>query len=297
MNTKSVIPVLKVTPDRVMEVGGNFEDIERYLLQREAEVKAMELTPANMDLVKAVNKEVVAYRTSFARLMSDKEKRYFKDPQAIFRGRASPVIAAIARMEALTRKVLDKEEEDRVSRLTELFDIYKERLQKEYQLTPQFLSRITYRKEYYNKTADEKVRLEDFRAQFTEAKQDQTRYEAAVSLVKRTCAEDSRLDEARWVQELDAFDAAEVLEHIGLEQNRLAALEAPAVEAEVVDSRKVVLGATPALTFKTDFPGRMKTALLEITYPCDAGEVLKALFRDLKQAGFKTRIVKKEAVA
>jgi hypothetical protein len=294
--SNSIIPALKATPERIPTVEGNFKEIEKYLLKREEEIKALPLEEGNLELVKAVHKEVVAYRTSFKRILEDLEKTYFKNPMDVFKGKAAPVLGAIARMEELTKKVLDKEEEDRLERLTELLNLYRDKFQEKYSLEPKFLERIEYRKQYYNKTAEEKWRLDDMEAQFAEAKKAQSGYRAAVALVEKACEEDRRLDRERWVAELDAFDSAEVLEHISREKERLNGIEEPsaepAVEGEVVTEKKLVLGAHPALSFKSDFPGRTKKAFLEMEYPVDAIDAIKDLFRELRKARIVIKTVK-----
>jgi hypothetical protein len=295
--SNSIIPVLKATPDRMPVVDGNFKDIEAYLLGREKEINGLPLNAANIELVKAVHKEVVAYRTSFTRILADMKKMYFKDPMAVFEANAAPVLGAIARMEEVTKKILDKEEEDRVERVTELLNMYRDKFQAEYRLSPRFLERIEYRKQYYNKTAEEKWRLDDMGAQFAEAGRAQAAYEKAVELVTKTCGGDKRLDVARWVGELDTYGVAEVLEHIEREKERLKDLDEPAVEGEVVPDVRTVLGASPILSFRSDFPGRTKKAYLEIEYPVDAGDALKEHFKALRKAGFKVRTVSAKEVA
>jgi DNA repair exonuclease SbcCD ATPase subunit len=180
-------------------------------------------------------------------------------------------------MEAAADRVLDREEEERVAGITELLDIYRDKFNETYRLDDSFLGQVEYRKEYYNKTADEKERKDSLEAQFAELKRRQDARDASVRIVRDECA---RLGAAEtpWLALLDYKDVATVLSELRAEY------EGAAKEKRTAE---IVPDDAP----KTDFPGKVKTMTVEIEYPCDMGDLLNETFGRLKKYGIKLRKV------
>jgi len=303
----AVIPILSVTPDLPVNIEGNFKEIETYLKRREHEIATLKLTAKNIDLVKAIKSEAVTYRRRAEEIVKDTMRRLFKDPEHVLKAKVQPIFDLIASIEGRVDAVLSKQEEERVSMMRQVLDDYHVKFQSKYQLTESFLSRVEYKKQYYNKTAVEKETKDDLEGQFILLKKEQDAYAASVRLIANTCSADARLSAAMYIEMLEREDTASIIERIETEKKRLASIDTPpmatatlggaAENNPVTETEKVVLGVMCNIDFSTDFPGRVKKATKEITYPCDMGDALNELFKRLEQYGVKVRNVKsKEAV-
>jgi hypothetical protein len=317
----AVLPPLVIAPERPTPVTGNFEELEKAFSIWEKQMDKLKLTDDNMELVLLVKSTAVQRRTLLTKAKTDNNRIYFNQPKDLFSKKMDNLIAYVTRIEAKADKILDKREEERCSDITAVLDIYREQFQKQYRLIGKFLARVDYRKNYYNKGADEKERKDDLEQQFKDAKKDQDAYEAGVRLVTGLCT-DPRLNRVRYIRMLDTESAAVVSEEILDEIKRLKqvdadaaldtgagpgspdgdatedeaepeAADAPYTEAEEVsDAESIVLGITGGIDFSTDFPGREKKTTVEIIYPCDMGPALTELFKQLWRHGIKTRTVK-----
>jgi hypothetical protein len=288
--------------------GGKFDFVaqKNFLEQRLAYVLSLELTAANIERVRTLKKGIVGWRTQFTKETDSYMKATFTAPKDVFKAARDEVLAEIASMEGKADEVLSKEEEDRVSGITAVLDIYKQTFQAKYQLSDERLSRIEYKKPYYNKGADEKDRKDDLEAQFIGQQKEQKAREANIRLITTMCKEDDRLNAQLYVDLLGSTDVASITEKIVAEKERLAALDNPADDEEPEDEDStdeaddeaatgdpgtgtIVLGVTDGLSFETDFPGRNKSMCLELTYPCDLGDALTELFSRLRSYGVKTK--------
>ena len=297
------IPALVVTPKIPTSIEGNFKDIENYLRKREKEVSTLELTEKNIVLVKSIKSEAVNYRRRAEEILKEVRQRLFKDPDALLKAKVQPIFDLIASIETRTDEVLDKKEAERIADFTKVLDIYKNQFQEKYHLSEKYLSRVMYKKQYYNKTAVEKESKVDLETQFLLLHKEEKVYEASVRLITMTCKDDPRLNTALYIKMLDDEDSSTIMEKIEAEKKRLAAVDVPAQEApapvatETVTTGTTVLGITDGLDFSTDFPGRMKTVRVEISYPCDTGDALTDVFKRLKeQYGIKIKLLKEEEV-
>jgi len=311
------VPMLVVTPDKLPEVGGNYEAIEKVLKQWKANVLKMDLTADNLEEVTVVKKAAVAVRNNLDRVITAAKKALFNDPKAIFEARAKTLYSLVADVEGKADEVLKELEAQRVAEVNQVLDNYKEKFQEQYQLTDAYLPLINYPKDFYNKTVPkgyssmDKYWKESLEAQFKELKKSFDAYTANVRLIQATCKDEARLNVKHWIDQLAVADVASILESISSEKERLRELDKPqattttttaseavAVEAEVVDAtaeaKKMILGIPATLNFNTDFPGRTKKMQLEIVYPCDLGDALSELFKQLKTYGIKCRALKEE---
>jgi hypothetical protein len=308
------VPALVVTPEQAPVVSGNFEQIETYLQKWRKQVSKMEITEDNMDQVRLIKKEAVAYRNSLTKIQNDIKKTYFNDPKAVFEAKMGQLLGVVGEVEKAADQVLEIEEKERVAGINEVIDHYIEKFQAQYSLDEEHLARIERKKPYYNKTVEEKARKDDIEQQFKDLKKDQDAYAANIRLIKATCKEEPRLNVQHWIDQLRYDDVATITESIIAEKQRLCELDTQEaastqtasssavedVDYEVVEegdmeNRKVTLGIPCHIDFNSDFKGRTKTMKIELVYPCDLGDALTLLFFELKQYGIKVRPVK-EAV-
>jgi cell division septum initiation protein DivIVA len=302
--SKELIPALKVMPMRAPVITGNFDDIKAYILERKKQLAELKVTEKNLPQIVAIKKEAVAYRTSFTKLWSEIKELYFNGPKAVNEAKAKEVLAAIAELEAIPDKILQKKEEERIANLTQAYDLYKSEFQEKFQLSSAWLSQVAYKPSYFNKTPEdnEKRSKEDLKNQFIELKRMQDAAEAGVRLIREACESDKRFNADHWVEQLQYMDSAQVLEAVAAEKKRLAALDQPEEKIEAIDADyevvssdtpKIVIGTAEGIDFSSDFKGRTKTKLLEIVYPCDLGDALSELFKRLREKGIKIRDVTK----
>jgi hypothetical protein len=304
------VPALIVTPEQAPVVSGNFEQIETYLQKWRKQVSKMEITEDNMEQVRLIKKEAVAYRNSLTKIQNDIKKTYFNDPKAVFEARMGQLLGVVGEVEKAADQVLEIEEKERVAGINEVIDHYVEKFQAQYNLDEEHLTRIERKKSYYNKTAEEKARKDDIEQQFKYLKQDQDAYAANIRLIKATCKEEPRLNVQHWINQLRYDDVATIAEAIIAEKQRLRELDQQEsgstqtasstvadADYEVVgegeaESAPVKLGIPCHIDFNSDFKDRTKTMKIELVYPCDLGDALTQLFAELKQYGIKIRPVK-----
>jgi hypothetical protein len=301
------VPALIVTPEKAPVVSGNFEQIEAYLQKWRKQVSKMEITESNMDQVRLIKKEAVAYRNSLTKIQNDIKKTYFNDPKAVFDAKMGQLLGVVGEVETAADKVLEIEERERIAGINEVLDHYIDKFQARYNLDEEHLSRVERKKSYYNKTTEEKARKDDLEQQFKDLKKDQDACAANIRLIKSTCEEEPRLNVRHWIDQLRYDDVATITEAIIAEKQRLRDLDkqepgttdgqtaSSAVEDadyEVVeegDTGKVTLGIPGHIDFNSDFEGRTKSMKIELVYPCDLGDALTRLFEYLKQYGIKIR--------
>ena len=313
------IPALVVTPAQAPAVGGNFEDIKKYLAGWKKKVLAMEMSESNMEEVRTIKKEAVMYRGSLAEIQSSTKKLYFNDPKAVFDAKMGELLAVVADVEKAANGVLAVEEQERIDGINRVLNYYIEEFQKTYQLDDQHYAHLELRKDYYNKTVPkgypsmDKYWKEQIEAQFKELQKSQKAHAANLRLIDNACKGDPRLNVTRYQHDLDARDVASVLEDIEAEKQRLRDLDivamlptaasstnigAPEHEEFFPDDKheKITLGVPPTIDFDTDFPGRTKSMRVEITYPCDLGDALTELFEGLKEKGIRVKRLVEEPV-
>jgi hypothetical protein len=304
------VPALVVTPERATVVSGNFEQIEAYLQKWRKQVSKMEMTESNMEQVRLIKKEAAAYRSSLTKIQTEVKKVYFNDPKAVFEAKMGKLLGVVGEVESAADQVLEIEEKERIAGINEIIDHYIEKFQAQYRLDEEHLSRLERKKNYYNKTAEEKARKDDIEQQFKDLKKDQDAYAANVRLVKAACGDEPRLNAQHWLDRLRYDDVATIIEAVTAEKHRLLELDrqeaestrtasstAEETEYEVAEeTAKVTIGIPGHIDFESDFKGRTKTMKIEVSYPCDLGDALTQLFAELKRYGIKVRPVREETV-
>ena len=296
------VPALVVAPEKPTAVTGNFDVVEKTLEKWANKVSKMTLTQDNLGEVQSIKKAAVALRNQLDAKVDATKKLFFNDPKKIFEARMKSLYGFIAKVEDKADEVLGKLEEERVSGINEILDHYKAKFQEQYKLDEEFLNRIEYRKNYYNKGMEEKARKDDLEQQFKDLVKEQNAYAANVRLIQAACKNEPRINMPRFIRDLSTSDVASIIEEIEAEKKRLNGLTttATSVECEVVneekDVKKVVLGIPNNINFLTDFPGRTKTMKIQIKYPCDLGDALKELFEGLRKYGIKIKSLEEEAV-
>jgi hypothetical protein len=297
------VPALVVTPNVSTAITGNYGVIEKALQQWRDRVSKMKLSENNLEEVSKIKKAAVAVRNNLDRVATATKKALFNDPKAIFEARMKGLYSLIADVEGSADNVLGKLEQQRIDEINEVLNHYKDELQKQYKLDN--LELIEYKKEYYNKTVPkgyssmDKYWKDSLKERFEALKKAQDVHNANVRLVTETCKDEPRLNVGHWLDRLSSWDVAAVIENIKIEKKRLQELDNPSVEtevveAEVVETKKVVLGIPPTINFKSDFPGRLLVKKVEITYPCDLGDALTELFKSLRVYGIKVKVEKKK---
>jgi hypothetical protein len=279
----------------------------------------MEITEDNIEQVRRIKKEAVAYRNSLTKIQNDTKRIYFNDPKAVFEAKMGQLLGVVGEVETAADSILEIEEKQRVADINQVLDNYKAKFQEQYKLTEQNLARVEYKKNYYNKTADEKERKTDLEQQFKDLRKEQDAHAANVRLITATCKEEPRLNLQHWIDRLQTDDVAIITEEISAEKQRLRELDKQQTETvasaasgpagdvsyEVVgdaeqSGEKIAIGVPADIDFSTDFPGRRKQMRIEFDYACDQGDALSEYFEEqrkyLKQFGIKIKAVTKEAV-
>lgn len=277
----------------------DFAAQKNFLEARINQVLSEELDEKNLERIKILKKGVVSWRTSF-----DKEaKAYiaaaYKAPMDLFKAATNEVLAEIDTMESKLDEVLDKEERKRIDNLNVMIDGLIEDLQDEYKLPDNYLERIERRKSFYNKTAVAKDTANDLRAQFADLAKEYKNYQLAVKTITNLCKSDKRLNVQMYIDNLKYHDLAEVMDDIEKEQKRLAELDAPVSDAEVVQKPlepnedgiiEVGIKVDTKIS-KSDFPGITKTMTAQITYPVDVADDLTRIFAELRKQGIKMKVI------
>jgi hypothetical protein len=309
------VPVLVITPEKAPVVGGNFAQVEAFLQGWKEKVSALEMTEKNLAQVEIVKKESVALRNRLTKIQTDTKRLYFNDPKSVFDEKMKYLLSLVDAVESTADKVLDVQEQRRRDGLNKVFDVYKDGFQAKYKLEPEYLERFEYKEKYYNKTAVEKNSKDDMEQQFIALKKEQDARAASLRLIKTMCKDDPRLNVQHWIDQLDFKDIATVTEEIAAEKERLSNLgkeetegDTPpgavsfgpgfATEEETTDeaAEKAVLGIPHTVDFSSDFPDRTKTKIIRLTYPCDLGDAIKEMFKELGTYNIKAKILKEETV-
>ena len=307
------VPALIIAPDKPTLVTGNFEEIEKTLTKWAKKVSKMALTVDNLDEVQAIKKAAVAVRNQLDAKVEAAKKVLFNDPKKIFEARMKALFTLIAAVESETAAVLDKVEAERRDCINEVLDHYRVEFQKQYKLDEEHFAQVEYRKNYYNKGMEEKLRKDDLEQQFKDLKKKQDAYEANVRLIISSCKDEVRINVERYIRDLVTSDVATIIEEIQKEKERLTGIDttqgtttatATAVEAEEVTPEEVtpeevktlVLGVPGTINWQTDFSGRTSTIKIQLIYPCDLGDSLKELFEGLKPFGIKIKQIKEKEV-
>jgi uncharacterized coiled-coil DUF342 family protein len=101
------VPALIVTPEKAPVVSGNFEQIETYLQRWRKQVSKMEITEDNMEQVRLIKKEAVAYRNSLTKIQNDIKKTYFNDPKNVFEAKMGKLLGVVGEVETAADAVLE----------------------------------------------------------------------------------------------------------------------------------------------------------------------------------------------
>jgi hypothetical protein len=327
----ATLPPLVITPEKGLPVDGNFQAILGYLTSREKEVAKMKLSEDNLEQAKLVIKEAGAYQKAVEERVKTTIALLFDGPKDVLKSKAQELYSAISRLKSSAELVIDKVEEDRVADLNRAYGAYKESFQALYHLDERRLAVIELRKWYYNKTppGNEKKAKDDLEQQFKDLKKEQDDHEADVKMVRLLCADEQRLNVQTWIDRLNSVSVSFIAEEIAEEKRRLAGLDKPAAEereqgedeggsvdnavtqnnwgatvGEVVgwpvDTISPLTQRTDVLSrvaaFETDFPGRTLKKRFELEYPCDMGDLMTELFKELRRSGVTARLIKEEVV-
>jgi hypothetical protein len=297
------VPALVITPEKAPAVTGNFEDMKKCLLVWRRQVQATDLTEDNIEQVRLIKRAVVTVRNRIEDEVTAAKKRLFNDPKKLFEALVKPLSTLVNEIEAMADEVLDKEEQERIRDINQVLDGFKAKFQEKYALDGEHLARIEYKKGYYNKTAVEKQRKDDLEQQFKDLKKEQDAHAANIRLIQAACRDDPRLNAEHWAGQLQYDGIAVVIEAIEQEKKRLAEIDNPEPSAEAAGGtatltgtamdapEKLIIGVAEGLDFTTDFPGREKTMVIKLTYPCDLADAITELFKRLREHGIKCRPV------
>jgi hypothetical protein len=313
----AAMPELAIVPVKTYEVDGNFKAVEDYLKGVCAKYKDLAFTPETIDKAKIIKAELVSLRTSLTKIQTDVKKQRFNDPKRIFDAKMDGLLAITGEVEAEIDKALKAEDQKRIDELTEAFEAYKEHFVTVYSLEPEYADAIVFRQQYYNKTASEKDSKDDIELQCKTLAAEQKAYNGSVKLIRKALADTPEINVDEQIAKLKrGEDVASILEWIENEIERLAQVAAAKVDvaphtsddedqepeeqeedSDAEDQESVeeqVTGIARKLDLKTDFPGKTKSLVIQITYPIDAGDALTKLFKELKNFGITTRVVKPE---
>ena len=295
------VPALKVVPNKAVAVSGNFDEIKAYLTTACAKYKKK----MTFEQARAAKRELQTYRTSLEKIDTQVKKDYFNGPKSVFDASMKSLLAIIAPVEELADAKLAEEDKIRIDGLNTAFDEYKAELQETHSLNEKYLGQVTYRKQYYNKTANEAESRADIAEQFKTLAKAQKAEEASIRMVTQLCADDERLNKAHWLEKLSYEDSSVVVEALIAEKDRLRDLDkkkteegTPAAAAVEVDAEpvneedKLVIGVLPTIKFSSDLPNRTKEMNVSIKYPIDLGPALGKLFDALEPYGIFVREAK-----
>jgi DNA repair exonuclease SbcCD ATPase subunit len=309
------MPVFDVKKRPSYEVEANFDEVETYLKGVAAKYANLVFTDENIEQAKVIKTELTALRTSLTKIQANVKSERFNNPKKIFDAKMDSLLSIIGSTESEIDEALSKEDQKRIDDINEALDAYKENFTTFYSLEDRYLSRIEYKKAYYNKTAIERESKADLEDQFKALKAEQTARNGAIKLIQKTLKDSPEINVQAQIDKLDGgLDVASILEWIETEQERLEALKAPklvigvpgspedsteylADEEEVADEEEApvslagrVLEDAERISFQSDFPTKTKSLSITITYPIDAGDALTALFNMLKTHGITTKV-------
>lgn len=310
-----LVPVYDLNKNEV-QIDGNFDAVKAYLISWRDKLTKKKLSAKDMETVAAYKKAATGYRTMLAAFEKDKKTLFFNAPKAVFSGMLAELQGIVNEVESKADEILSKEEEKRIADLTAVFDIYRDDFQAEYKLSPAGLAKVEYKKQYYNKTAVEAATKEDLRDQFRKIADAERSRALAEKTVNKLCKDNPLLDVAHYLRRLDEADLSIVMDEIEEEEERLknAIEKAAPIEQDVTcdavveevdnavkeDSGKVVIGVMGSvykmLEGGSSFPGRTKTMFLDVTYPCDMGDALTVIFKELAKYGIKATVRKDKTV-
>jgi hypothetical protein len=320
------VPALTITPAKAVVVDGNFDVVENCLQGWKSRMLSMEITEDNMAVVQAVKKQAQMYRGSLSKLRDEVKKLYFNDPKAVFETKMGVLLAVVGDVEKVADDVLAKKEQERVADINLVLDDYKAALQAQFSLDDEYLSRVEYPKQFYNKTLPQgfssmdKFWKAELEQQFQTLKKEQKAYKANVRLIEVSCKDDPRLNVQLYIDRLRTDDVAVIIEDIDAEKQRLldlntqSALTVPGLDAGAVrisfgagtegvsyhddsgeeEKPSMVIGVTNGIDFTSDFKNRKKTLKIEISYPCDLGDALTETFKRLKEYGITTKVIREK---
>lgn len=321
-------PALIIKPVKVPALPeGNYDEVEKYLTGVAAKYKDLVFDESSIAQAKAIKSELVTLRTSLKSITDTVKKERFNGPKDVFQTKMDSLAAIVGKVEKQIDEALAAEDQKRIDEINEALDAYKGKLQEEFNLPPEYMSKIEYRKNYYNVTQKEKDTRDDLREQFEDQLARHKERKAAVRLIRDTIGGDLVINLQEQIDKLDrGMGLAAVIEWIKGEKERLESLRNPKpaeeedededdeveeeVEEEVEDddddaevgvvesgdavaeARSRILAGARARDWKTDFAGKTKTIKFSIEYPVDLGPVLKELFIDLERYGIITKAVK-----
>lgn len=293
------LPVLAVADVPSAEV--SFMAQKEFLSARLDQVLSMEITDENLERIKALKKGFQGWRTSFEKQTDAYIKQNFKAPMDVFKAAVSEVMAEIQQCENRVDEILDKEEEKRVANLNTVFDGLEEELKGEFPMPEEYYKRVERKKNYYNKTAVMAEVAADMCKQYEDLAKEYKSKQLAEKQIVSLCSDDKRLNAQVYLDMLKYEDFAVVYDKIEAEKKRLAELDKPVSDAEVVSKEdpfepnaegKIEIGVkVDQEALKSDFPGLTKTMTMAITYPVDCADELTRIFGELQKRGIKIKVI------
>jgi hypothetical protein len=317
---KNEAPALVVTPSQAPVISGNFEQIKEFLQQWKKQVSSIELTEDNLEEVRLIKAEAVRYRNSLEAIGKEVKSNYFNNPKKVFDAKMDTLLSVVADVERAADEVLAKEEEERIRRVNLAIDDLVQKLESKYSLGQETLSRVVIDKRFYNKTTPagfssmDAFWKEGIETQFKALKKEAEERESAITLVKRACAKDKRLNEEHFLSLVGVKTVVDILDLAQCETERLDRVEKQEkvvpvepdpcasagenaysnvkTETQVEAQEVVHIGIPANIDLRTDFPGKNKTLRVDITYPIDLGDSLTSIFAELSKHGIKVKKVK-----
>jgi hypothetical protein len=265
-----------VTPRAPIAFNTNFQEIKKDLKKKLSKYKGLQVTDANFEDCKFIQKQCVTTRTLLEARQKEVIRAYIDLPKDALKKDFSELLNLVAEVENNIKAQMDVFEEERKAELTTILNGYVKKYQAEYKLAPKYLSSVQLKKSYFNKTAKEAETRADIKAQFEEAKKEQAAYESDVALIRSTIGDNKTLNAEHWVSQLEYRSASALVMDIKAELTRLEEVVQPSAGAVKIGAPVTIMSenAEEVLT-----PSKKKKKMkIELTYPENYGEIIKAFF-------------------
>lgn len=185
----------------------NIKDKIQSLVDRYGSI---EITPENVNLVKAVKANFVSLRTRIERERTDFRKMHIDPLNVALNGMCGDLQAIVAKGEDAVTEQLRKYDQKRLDMLNMAIDGYTEEAIQSNGLRPEFASRMVRQKWYYNKTASEADIASDIEAQAMTIRKQQDEHDTGILLINRECEESGLLADS-YIRMLEYKTVTEVL--------------------------------------------------------------------------------------
>ena len=273
---------IRVEPKTPLVFDHNFDEAKKLLKKKLTKYKGLQVTDANFEHCKFVQKQCVTTRTLLESKRKDCIKAFIDLPKDMLQAQFKELQALVAEVEDNIAKQMDVYEQERIRDVRTAIQGYVDEFQDKYKLLPRFLDTVELKKQYFNKTAKEAETIADIESQFKDAQREQQRFESDCAMIRSTVGNNKLFNADKLIEQLEYKTASQIVMEINEEKDRING-----VAKEIEDS-----GVTPVLGTNNDtllsaigaddfgeFSGVTKTMKVKIVYPEELGKTIQDFFK------------------